>query len=119
LVEDRIDAMGYFVGHPNGAIQQASHRTATRLVPLQEDEIQYLLRQNDGYRPAQIPGGLYPGNPQPTASIGTRALLVSTGQVDAEQAYALVKLVFDNLDRFSRLHPALRELQPAQMIQPG
>jgi TRAP transporter TAXI family solute receptor len=119
LAADRIDAMSYFVGHPNGAIQQASHHTAAHLVPLTEEEIEGLTRLNPGYVAAQIPGGIYPGNPQPTPSIGSRALLVSTAELDDEQAYALVKVVFDHHPRFVRLHPALRPLQPAQMIQPS
>ena len=33
--------------------------------------------------------------------------------------YQLVKAVFDNLERFKRLHPAFAELNEAEMIQAG
>lgn len=111
--------MSYFVGHPNGAIQEASTTTDTVLVPVTGPEIDKLLAEKSYYSKAEIPGGLYKGSPNPTPSIGGKAVLSTSAKADPEVVYQLVKSVFDNLDRFKRLHPAFADLKEADMIKVG
>ena len=119
LGDNNIDAMTYFVGHPNGAIQEATTTTDAVLVPVTGAEIDKLLAEKTYYTKADIPGGLYKGNDQPTPSIGGKAVLSTSAKADPEVVYQLVKSVFDNLERFKRLHPAFAELQAEDMIRVG
>ena len=111
--------MTYFVGHPNGAIQEATTTTDAVLVPITGPEIDKLLEERSYYQGAEIPGGLYKGNDQATQSIGGKAVLSTTSKVDAEVVYQLVKSVFENIERFQRLHPAFKDLKPEEMIEVG
>lgn len=119
LSDNNIDAMTYFVGHPNGALQEASTTVDAVLVPVTGPDIDKLLEEKTYYTKAEIPGGLYRGNDEPTPSIGGKAVLSTTDSVDAEVVYQLVKAVFENIDRFKRLHPAFAELEPEDMIEVG
>lgn len=119
LGDNNIDAMSYFVGHPNGAIQEATTTVDAVFVPITGPEIDELLAEKTYYTKAEIPGGMYKGNEQPTPSIGGKAVLSTTTKVDAEVVYQLVKAVFENIERFQRLHPAFKELKPEEMIQAG
>lgn len=116
---DDIDAMSYFVGHPNAAIQEATATTDTLLVPLSNREIDQLLASRFYYARATIPGGLYRGNPVPISSIGTKAVLSTSSKTDPELVYLLVKSVFDNLESLKRLHPAFDNLKESEMIKVG
>lgn len=62
LGDNNIDAMTYFVGHPNGAIQEATTTVDAVLVPITGPEIDKLLKEKTYYTKAEIPGGLYKGN---------------------------------------------------------
>ena len=119
LGDNNIDAMTYFVGHPNGAIQEATTITDAVLVPVTGAEIDQLLAEKTYYTKAEIPGGLYRGNDATTPSIGGKAVLSTTAQVSPEVVYQLVKSVFDNLERFKRLHPSFADLKEAEMIEAG
>lgn len=119
LGDNNIDAMTYFVGHPNGAIQEASITTDAVLVPITGADIDKLLADKSYFTKAEIPGGLYKGNPAATPSIGGKAVLSTSAQTSPELVYQLVKAVFDNLERFKRLHPAFADLKEAQMIETG
>ncbi|KXF82952.1 TAXI family TRAP transporter solute-binding subunit [Enterovibrio coralii] len=119
MSDNNIDAMSYFVGHPNGAIQEASTTTDAVLVPVTGPEIDKLLAERAYFTKATIPGGMYRGNPEPTESIGGKAVLSTTADTDPELVYQLVKSVFDNLDRFKRLHPAFKDLDESEMIKVG
>ncbi len=119
LGDNNIDAMSYFVGHPNGSIQEATTTVDAVFVPITGPAIDKLLAEKTYYTKAEIPGGLYRGNDQPTPSIGGKAVLSTTAKVDAEVVYQLVKAVFDNIERFRRLHPAFADLKPEEMIKAG
>lgn len=119
LGDNNIDAMTYFVGHPNGAIQEATTTVDAVLVPIEGAEIDKLLAEKSYYTKAEIPGGLYKGNDQPTQSIGGKAVLSTSAKTDPEVVYQLVKSVFENLERFQRLHPAFKDLKAEEMIEVG
>ncbi len=119
LGDDKIDAMSYFVGHPNGAIEEASILTDALLVPVSGAAIERLLAEKPYYSEAEIPAGLYRGNPQAIRSFGVKAVLSTLASTDPELVYQLVKAVFDDLERFKRLHPAFADLQAADMIERG
>src|SRR5690606_20695461 len=106
-------------GHPNGSIQEATTTVDAVLVPIEGAEIDALLAEKSYYTKAQIPGGMYAGNDQPTNSIGGKAVLSTSANVSPELVYQVVKSVFDNLDRFKNLHPAFNDLDEQEMIKAG
>ena len=75
LSDNNIDAMTYFVGHPNGAIQEATTTVDAVLVPVTGPDIDKLLSEKSYYTKAEIPGGLYKGSDAATQSIGGKAVL--------------------------------------------
>lgn len=115
LCGNKIDAMIYAVGHPNGAIQQVTTSCATRLINVDGAAVDQLVHDNPFYSYASIPGGMYVGNPQEVKTFGVRAVLVTSEDMEDEVAYQLVKAVFDNLDNFKTLHPVFATLNANQM----
>jgi hypothetical protein len=119
LGDNNLDVITYVVGHPSGAIQEALTNVKARLIPVEGPEIEKFLQGADYYTAAEIPAGLYPGVDEPVPSIGGKAVLAATTQTDPEIVYQLVKAVFDNLERFKRLHPAFADLEAKNMIRVG
>jgi TRAP transporter TAXI family solute receptor len=62
---------------------------------------------------------MYPNNPDATQTYGVLATVVSSSKVPAETVYQVVKAVFDNFDEFKKLHPALANLKPENMVVDG
>ncbi|MCQ4258299.1 TAXI family TRAP transporter solute-binding subunit [Stutzerimonas stutzeri] len=119
LGDNNLDVITYVVGHPSGAIQEALTNVKAQLIPVQGPEIEKFLQGADYYTAAEIPAGLYPGVDEPVPSIGGKAVLAATTETDPDVVYQLVKAVFDNLERFKRLHPAFADLQAKDMIRVG
>ncbi|WP_067867715.1 TAXI family TRAP transporter solute-binding subunit [Neptuniibacter marinus] len=119
LCDNKVDAIIYAVGHPNGSIKEATTSCDAVLVPVTGPEITKLIDDNAFYAEAIIPGGMYNGNDADTTTFGVGATFVSSTKADPEVIYQVVKSVFDNFDRFKRLHPAFANLDPAKMIKNG
>lgn len=119
MTDNNIDAMSYFVGHPNGAIQEATTTVDAVFVPVTGPIIDALVADKPYFTKTEIPGGMYRGNPDPVPSLGGKAVLSTSTHTDPELVYQLVKSVFDNIDRFKRLHPAFASLNEKEMINAG
>ena len=119
LGDNKIDAMIFTVGHPSGSIQEATTTVDSVMVAVEGPEIDKLVDDNPYYRKASIPGGMYKGNDADTPTFGVGATFVTSADVDDEVIYQVVKAVFDNFDRFKKLHPAFANLSEAEMIKDG
>jgi TRAP transporter TAXI family solute receptor len=119
LCDNKVDAIVYTVGHPNGSVQEATTTVESVLVNVEGPEIEKLVAENAYYADAVIPGGMYAGNDQDTKTFGVKATFVTSSDVDEDTVYQVVKAVFDNFDRFKKLHPAFASLKQEEMIKDG
>lgn len=119
LCDNNVDAMVYTVGHPSGAIQEATTACDTVLVNVTGPEIDKLIAENPYYRSATIPGGMYRGSDADVTTFGVGATFVTSADVPEDVVYNVVKAVFTDLDQFKGLHPALGVLDPQQMVSDG
>ena len=119
LCDNKIDAMVYTVGHPNGSIQEATTTCDSVMVEVAGPEVDKLVKEHDYYRTATIPGGMYRGTPDDTKTFGVGATFVSSAKVPEEIIYTVVKAVFENFEDFKKLHPAFANLKKEEMIKDG
>jgi TRAP transporter TAXI family solute receptor len=119
LCDGKIDGFYYAVGHPSANIQDPTTSCAARLVPLTGPMVDKLVAEKPYYAKVTIPGGLYPNNPQATSTYGVMATVVASSKTSADTVYQVTKAVFDNFDEFKKLHPALANLSPQNMVKDG
>ncbi|WP_372989263.1 TAXI family TRAP transporter solute-binding subunit [Sulfitobacter sp.] len=119
LGDNKVDAIIYTVGHPNGSIQEAVSTVDAKLVPVEGEAIDKLVADNPFYAYASIPGGMYKGTDSEVKTFGVKATFVTSSDVDDAVVYEVVKAVFDNFDRFKKLHPAFENLKEEEMIKDG
>jgi hypothetical protein len=119
LCDGKIDGFFYAVGHPSANIQDPTTICGAKLVSLTGPAVDKLVKEKPYYAMATIPGGMYPNNPNPTTTYGVQATIVSSAKVPDEVVYTVVKTVFENLDEFKKLHPALANLKAEDMVKNG
>ncbi|MCB1358370.1 MAG: TAXI family TRAP transporter solute-binding subunit [Maritimibacter sp.] len=117
--DNKVDAIIFTAGHPNGSIQEATTTTDAHLVPVTGPVIDTLVADNPYYAKATVPGGMYRGTDEDVETFGVKATFVTSASVPDEVVYEVVKAVFDNFDRFKGLHPAFANLTEEAMITEG
>ena len=118
LQDGRIDAFFYTVGHPSGAIKEATAgRRKVHFVPI--TGVSKLLKKFPYYAKAMIPIKLYPGatNTKDVSTFGVKATFVTSAKVPDRVVYAVTKEVFDNFEAFKKLHPAYQVLTKKNMLE--
>ena len=116
LCSNKVDAIIFEAGHPNGLTQEATAVCRARLVRVAGQPIDRLLATHPYYIASTIPGGMYVGNPGDVPTIGTRAVLVTSSDQPDKVVYGMVKAVFDNFTVFRQLHPALSTLEVRELV---
>lgn len=118
LCTDQVDAILMAVGHPSASIQKATTGCDGVLVAVSGGEIDQLVEDHPYYRHASIPAGMY-NNQSDVATFGVAATVVSSTQVPDDVVYTVVSAVFEQLEEFRTLHPALNHLQADEMPRAG
>jgi len=117
LQDKQIDAFFYTVGHPSGAIKEATSG-ARKVLIADITHVETLLNRFPYYSKTSIPIKLYPGavNEKDIQTVGVKATLVTSANVPNEVVYSLTKAVFENFDDFKKLHPAYAGLTKENML---
>lgn len=119
LCDNKVDAIVFTVGHPNGSIKEATTSCEAIVVPVDGPVVEKLVSDNSYYRSALIPAGMYRGSDADVPTFGVGATFVASADVPDAIIYQVVKAVFENFDSFKRLHPAFGHLEKQQMVRDG
>ena len=119
LCDGKIDVMIYASGNPNGVLQEATQACKVRIIPIDRETIDKLIKTNSFYVRATILGGMYAGNPNNIETFGVKASLVTSEKTSADVVYNITKAVFENFDNFKTLHPVFSSLKKEEMVKEG
>ena len=118
LCDNKVDAIIFRTGHPDGLTREATTGCQARLVRVAGPPIDRLRAARPYYIASVIPGGMYSGNPDTVATIATQAVLVTSIDQPQELVFAMVKALVDNLADFRKLHPVLSALKRHDLLPP-
>jgi TRAP transporter TAXI family solute receptor len=119
LCEEKIDAMIYAAGNPNGVLQEATQTCKVKIISIDPKTIDNLIKLNPYYVKASIPGGMYSNNPENIETFGVKASLVTSEKISNDVVYQITKAVFENFDNFKTLHPVFSSLKKEEMVSQG
>ena len=118
LQDGRIDAFFYTVGHPSGAIKEATAgATPVRFVEISGTP--EFFSRFPFYSGSEINIKHYPGaiNKTDISTFGVKATLLTSAAVKDDIVYAFTREVFENLEAFKNLHPAYEVLTRENMLE--
>ncbi len=116
LCAGRVDAISFVAANPVPLMQEATFSCDARFVPLDQEFARSMLERYPYYVPAEVPGGLYPNNPDPVPTIGVRAVVVASSSTPDDVVYQITRTVFENLAELRTLHLAFAHIQADDML---
>jgi uncharacterized protein len=64
-----------------------------------------------------IPANTYSGQEKPVHSFGLMSGLYTTSALNPQVVYSLTKIIFENLDYLSKIHPACKSISPEKALE--
>jgi len=118
LIQDKIDAFFYTVGHPNSDISLtmlAGKRA--RFIPI--NNVDQLLSTHPFYTKSVVPKKLYPAafNIKDIDTFGIKAVLITSTKTPDHVVHAITKEIFDNLESFTIQYAHLQMSSAESMLE--
>ncbi|MFU1544139.1 TAXI family TRAP transporter solute-binding subunit [Aeromonas veronii] len=115
LCDGSLDAAFVVAGHPSLAVGDLISRCKVRLIPIEGEQIDRLLKQHPYYQHSRIAANLYPGQTTAINNIGMSAELVALASLPDPIVRTVRDTLLARVKQFSRLHPALSKVTPEQL----
>ncbi|MCF5861333.1 TAXI family TRAP transporter solute-binding subunit [Aeromonas veronii] len=115
LCDGSLDAAFVVAGHPSLAVGDLISRCKVRLIPIEGEQIDRLLKQHPYYQRSRIAANLYPGQTTAINNIGMSAELVALASLPDPIVRTVRDTLLARVKQFSRLHPALSKVTPEQL----
>lgn len=119
LCDNKVDAIAYTAGVPNGSVKEATTACDAHLVPMEGDWAEAFIAKYPSYAFTDIPGGTYDGSDADVTTLGPKATFVTSASMSDDVVYNVVKAVFENFEDFKKLHPAFATLDKEAMVKDG
>ena len=116
LRDNKIDGYFYMVGHPTANIKDAATSLDVKITPISGPNVDSLIKKYPYFAKANVPGGIYDGNPEPIPTFGVKAVLVTSDDVSVNAVYTVVKAILENFDEFKKLHPAYNDITKESLL---
>ena len=104
LKDGNIDAAFLTAGYPTAAVQDIASQNKVKLLPIDADKADALIKKYPFYTKTVIPANTYAGLEQDTPAIAVMAMLVVNKNVDEKMGYDITKALFSNLERIKAAH---------------
>ena len=109
LKDGKIDAAFVVAGIPTASVTELSTAKPVYLVGLDDEHIERLMEISGAYARYTIPADAY-GTDGDVLTVGMKATILANEKVTDEQAYTIVKKIFENKDAITEVHAKGAEL---------
>ncbi len=98
LKDGKIDAAFVVAGAPTPAVTDLATSKGMYLIPLDDEHVAKLQEISPVYAKSVIPAGTYDGQEEDIVTVGVKATIIAGEDVTEEQAYTIVKTIFEGRD---------------------
>ncbi len=111
LKDGKIDAAFIVAGAPTPAITELCMTNAkTRIVPIDGDIAEKLMKDNTFYSVYKIPANTYANQDAEVLTVTVKATLIVSASATEDDVYKITKAIFDNIDAITKEHAKGAEL---------
>lgn len=111
LKDGKIDAAFIVAGAPTPAITElCMTNTKTKIVPVDGDIAEKLMKDNTFYSVYKIPAKTYNNQDEEVSTVTVKATLIVSASATEDDVYKITKSIFDNIEAISKEHAKGAEL---------
>ena len=104
LKDGNVDAAFVTAGYPTAAVQDIASQNQIRLLPVDTDKADALIKEYPFYAKTTIPAGTYANFNEEVPAVSVMAMLIATDKMNDELGGEVAKAIFSNLDRIKSAH---------------
>lgn len=104
LKDGNVDVGIVAAGFPTAAIQDLAANKSIKIIPIDNDKVDALMKRYPYYTKMVIPAGTYKGQDEDVPSVAVKCIVVATNALDEDMGYKIIKALYEHLDRMKAAH---------------
>lgn len=104
LKDGNVDVGIVAAGFPTAAIQDLAANKSIKIIPIDNDKVDALMKRYPYYTKMVIPAGTYKGQDEDVPSVAVKCIIVGTDALDEDMGYKIIKALYEHLDRMKAAH---------------
>ena len=104
LKDGNVDVGIVAAGFPTAAIQDLAANKSIKIIPIDNDKVDALMKRYPYYTKMVIPAGTYKGQDEDVPSVAVKCIIVGTNALDEDMGYKIIKALYEHLDRMKAAH---------------
>lgn len=116
LKDGTVDVACLTAGYPTASVQDVASQKKIRLLPVDNDKIEALVKEYPFYTKTTIPKGTYQGFDEDVQTVSVMAILVVNDKLSDEAGYEITKAIFGGLDKISAAHSAAKAISKEKAL---
>jgi len=104
LKDGNVDVAFVTAGAPTAAIQDIAFQKKVRLLAIEADKAEALIKKYPFYAKQVVKANTYPGQTTDITTVAVKAMLVVPESLDADTVYKMTKAIYGNTDRLKAAH---------------
>ena len=104
LKDGNVDVAFVTAGAPTAAIQDIAFQKKVRLISIEADKADALIKKYPFYAKQLVKANTYPGQTTDISTVAVKAMLVVPENLDADTVYKMTKAIYANTDRLKTAH---------------
>ena len=99
MEKGQIDALFITAGTPTGAISQLAENKDIKILSIEPDVQNNMMKLYKGYTRCTIPANTYKGQTQPVETVGVKAVLVASTDLNDDDVTFITEFIFKNAEK--------------------
>ena len=117
LKDGTVDVACLTAGYPTASVQDVASQKKIRLLPIDNDKIESLMKEYPFYTKTTIPKGTYQGFDEDVQTVSVMAILVVNDKLSDDAGYEITKAIFGGLDKISAAHSAAKAISKEKALE--
>jgi TRAP transporter TAXI family solute receptor len=116
MKDGQVDGMSHLITNPAPHAVDLSSSRPIRIVSLEPAGVEKLTQTYQGYSPATIKAGLYPGQTGEVRTIGEAVILITRAELGDDTVYKITKALLENRTHLANIHKVMADFTPAYAV---
>lgn len=116
LKDGTVDVACLTAGYPTASVQDVASQKKIRLISLENDKIESLIKDYPFYTKTTIPAGTYQGFDEEVPTVSVMAILIASDKMTDDTGYTVTKAIFGGLDKISAAHSAAKAISKGKSL---
>jgi TRAP transporter TAXI family solute receptor len=116
MKDGRIDVLFWTVPEPFAVLTDLSQSKEVEFLPIPDEKVDELVKQNSGFKKSTIAAGIYKGQDKDVNTIQSPLVILANKNTPDDLVYETTKILVNELEKLGDINPTIKKLSKEDVV---